>query len=410
MKILHVVQGYHPMVGGTEWFIQQLSERLVRDYGDEVTVYTTTAAKNCEVFWHKHGATLPAGVEIMNRVTVRRFPIFNKWGRARHLISQFADNLALPYRDRLRALFNGPLILNMTQAIANHPATVIMASSFPFLHMHYALWGGQRSQTPVALFGAIHPTAPWSFDRPMMYQAIKQAKAYIANTAYEKTYLVERGIPAKSIQPIGPGVDLADFAQADGKSLRQTLGWKTNPVIGYIGHLAKRKRVAHLLTAMPLVWATYPQAKLLLAGVISEDYRAELAQTVERFNQVEPNRVMLKQNFSQSEKPHIFAACDILVSPSTQESFGIVFLEAWACRKPIIGMNVAAIPSIITHEQNGLLVEPNSVEGLAQAICGLIHNQDLRHNLGEAGYHKVAQHHTWEIVTAKFRRVYQGMI
>jgi len=410
MKILHVVQGYSPVVGGTEHVVQRLSEQLVQTYGDEVTVFTTNAAKNCEMFWLKNAPTVPVGEEWLNGVRVRRFPVFNRWGRLRHLISQMADRLNLPYQDWWRALFNGPLIFNMTQAIADSRAEVIMASSFPFLHMYYALWGGQRGNIPVALFGALHTTATWSFERPMMYQAIRQTEAYIANTTYEKSYLIERNIDAKKITSIGPAINLEQFTAADGSILRRQYGWGDSPVVAYVGHLTQRKGVLALLKAMPIVWAANPTVKLLLAGTPTEAFTPTLEKWVAQFTQQQPNRVVVKENFTETEKANLFATCDILVFPSQEESFGIVFLEAWACYKPVIGVNIAAIPSVVTHNKDGLLVEPDNIKHLVQTISVLLNNPDYRHQLGQAGYQKVKQTYTWDIVTAKFRAVYQTIL
>ncbi len=410
MKILHVVQGYTPVIGGTELLIQKLSERLVQQYGDNVTVFTTNAARNCEVFWLQSEPTLPAGIEKINGVTIRRFPLFNKLGHVRHQLSKFADWSKFPRRDWFRALFNGPLLFNMTAEIANFKGEVIAASSFPFLHMHYALNGGKRSHTPVVLHGALHPTDSWSFERPMIYKAIQQATAYIANSTFEQDYLVKRGIPAQKINTIGVGVDLAQFAKADGSILRQTYGWGKSPVIAFVGQLSKRKGIHLLLAAMPQVWQAYPEAKLLLAGARGT-YAEQLEQIIAKLPaSTENNRLIMQSNFSESDKANIFAACDVLVFPSQEESFGIVFLEAWACRKAVIGLRAGAIPSIVRDGVDGLLVAPDDTNALGQAICQLLGNPSRRDSMGEAGYHKITEHYTWDIVTRKFRAVYQQAI
>ena len=77
MRILHVVHGYPPSVGGSQLLVQHLSEQLVTRYGDRVTVFTTTA-RNVEMFWNPREPALPAGTEVINGVTVRRFPVFNR--------------------------------------------------------------------------------------------------------------------------------------------------------------------------------------------------------------------------------------------------------------------------------------------------------------------------------------------
>jgi glycosyltransferase involved in cell wall biosynthesis len=292
----------------------------------------------------------------------------------------------------------------MTKEIAHFKADVISASSFPFLHMHYALAGGKRNGSPVVLAGALHPTDSWSFDRPMIYKAINQADAYIAYSKFEQEYLINRGISAKLINVIGAGVDPDQFATANGQELRNAYGWGNDLVIAFVGQLTKRKGVQHLLTAMPQVWASYPQAKLLLAGA-SSTYSSQLKQEVAKLSN-NHNRVVVITDFREAEKAKIFAACDVLVFPSSEESFGIVFLEAWACRKPVIGMRAGAIPSIVTEGLDGLLVTPSNTFELARAICELLANPVRRAEMGQAGYGKMCRQYTWDIVTNKFRDIY----
>ena len=89
MKILHVVHAYPPSLGGSQALTARLSEQLVARYGDSVSVFTTVA-RNIDSFWGGSNALLPAGVEQINGVTVRRFGIFNRLNRLRWLASGVA--------------------------------------------------------------------------------------------------------------------------------------------------------------------------------------------------------------------------------------------------------------------------------------------------------------------------------
>lgn len=404
MKILHVVHGYTPAVGGTEYLIQKISENLVERYHDEVTVYTTTAY-NCELFWRSDQPQLPAGTETINGVIVRRFPVFNKFNEARRLLAGSSYKFKLPFNDWFRAFYNGPLIPGMTRAIANSTTDVIAGSSFPLLHMHYMQWAGQRSGRPVIFYGGIHTADAFGFDRPMIYKAIQKANRYIAYTSFERDYLIGRGIAAEKIHVIGIGVDADQFAQADGVTLRQRLGWGTAPVIAFVGQQVPHKGIDILLEAMPHVWQHTPDACLLIAGA-----KTTYSTTIKAwYDQLSPDfkqRVAILDNFSEEEKPSIFAVCDMLVFPSGHESFGFVILEAWSAGKPVIGARVGAIPTVIDEEKNGLLIEHRNTGELIQAIKRLLQNETLRKQLGQAGQQKVYNQYTWEIVTARYREVY----
>jgi len=405
LKILHVVQGYTPAIGGTEHLIQKVSEKLVANYADSVTVFTTTAY-NCELFWRSDQPEMPVGTEVINGVSVRRFPVFNKFNEVRRLLAGGTYKFGLPYNDWARALYNGPLIPGMSQEIAQAEADVIAGSSFPLLHMNYMLWGGKKSDTPVIFHGGIHTADDFGFNRPMIYKAIRQADAYIANTQFERDYLVnEKGIPAEQITVIGVGVDIDPFLQADGTKIRQKFGWGNEPVLAFIGQQVPHKGIDLIQQAMPHIWQEFPNTCLLIAGARTT-YSATIEKWVSELPTHQQNQVGIIDNFDEAEKPDIFAACDILLYPSGHESFGIAYVEAWAVKKPVIGVRIGAIPTVIDEGRDGLLVEHRNAGELSKAACQLLGSPDLREKLGAAGYKKVQQRYTWDIVAKKFRDVY----
>jgi glycosyltransferase involved in cell wall biosynthesis len=407
MKILHVVQGYSPAIGGTEHLIQKVSEKLVVRHGDEVTVYTTNAY-NCELFWRRDQPQMPVGVEEINGVTVRRFPVFNRFNELRRLLAGGSYQFKLPYNDWFRALYNGPLMPGMTRQIAQAGADVIAASSFPLLHMHYALWGGRRAGVPVIFYGGIHTADAFGFDRPMIYKAIQQADAYIAYTPFEQDYLVERGIPAAKVHVVGIGIDVEPFAKANGRSLRQRFGWGDAPVVAFIGQQVPHKGVDMIMGAMPAVWQAQPETCLLIAGS-KTTYSAVIHNWVASLPTDLQNQVGLVHNFQEKEKPEIFAAANMVLYPSAHESFGIVFIEAWAARKPVVGVNVGAVRSVISDKVDGLLIPQRSVSDLTRAIMALLAGPEKQQQMGEAGYQKVVQHYTWDRVSDAVRNIYAGL-
>jgi glycosyltransferase involved in cell wall biosynthesis len=407
LHILHIVQGYTPAIGGTERLIQKVSEKLVERYGDQVTVFTTIAY-NCELFWRRDQPQLPVDTQVINGVTVRRFPVFNRFNEFRRLLAGAAYRYKLPYNDWLRAFYNGPLIPEMSGAVARSGADLVAASSFPLLHMHYALWGGRRAGMPVVFHGGIHTADEFGFNRPMIYRAINQADAYIANTSFERDYLIERGVPAELISVTGVGVDLEPFAGADGRLLRNRYGWGDAPVVAFVGQQVPHKGIDLVLEAVQQLWQEGRNVCLLIAGAKST-YSPIIRSQLQQLPLAQQQRVAILDNFAEEEKPHIFAACDVLAFPSGHESFGIVFLEAWAAGKPVIGLDAGAIPTVVDHGCNGLLVQRNC-EALVDALRQLLDNPELRQVMGANGLRKVKQHYTWDIISDKFRAVYQQLV
>lgn len=408
MRILHVVQGYTPAIGGTERAIQKISEKLAERYADQVTVYTTVAY-NCELFWRRDQPSLPAGTTTINGVTVRRFPVFNRFNWMRLLLAWATYKLGLPFNDYFRAFRNGPIIPSMTSEIARAGAEVIAASSFPLLHMQYALHGARRARVPVVLIGGIHVADRWGFDSPLIYQTMCRADHCIAYTDFERDYLISRNVPAEKVSVIGLGVDPEAFAQADGSAIRRQYRWGQSPVVAYIGQQVAHKGIDVLIASMRQVWPDYPDARLLIAGSRTV-FSARLEQLVNELPTRWRERVTLIHNFDEATKPDLFAACDIFTYPSAYESFGLTLLEAWAVGRPVITCSGGAPGSIVANEQDGLLVKYRDPSDLAQALRALLAAPERRTQMGQAGQRKVLAEYTWDVVADKFREVYSWTI
>jgi glycosyltransferase involved in cell wall biosynthesis len=404
MKILHVTQGYTPAIGGTELLIQRVSEELVRQFGDEVTVFTTNCF-NGEGFFNPKLPRLQPGDEEINGVKVRRFPVNSQISQMVRFPQKVAYRLRLPFNEHLRTISGGPIIPGLKKAIQEFPADIIAASSFPLLHMYAALNGARKSGRPCVLHGGIHPQDDWAFQRSRIYSAIQQSTYYLSNTKYEADYVIQQGVSPERVAVVGVGVDPEPFAQISSTQAKNYFGLKEQPVVGFIGQFGGHKGVDTLVQAMTIVWKIFPEVQLLLAGS-----KTMFAQKVENIIHQLPEsykkQVKLYYNFSNEEKPLLFSAVDVFAYPSGFESFGIAFLEAWAASKPVIGCRAGAIPWVIDEGRDGLLVDYKNQEMLAEAIIEFLKNSFWAKTLGDAGREKVLSRYTWSKVAQKFREVY----
>ncbi len=404
MKILHVTQGYAPARGGTEMLMQRVSEELVRQFGDDVTVFTTNCL-NCEGFYSPRSPRLPVGCEQINGVRVRRFDVRRRRSQALQLPQAVAYRLHLPFNEYLRTLASGPIAPTMDAALRADDWDVIAASSFPYLHMYRALRVARRNRRPCVLIGALHPEDCWGFERGIIYDAIRRASHYIAYTDYEADQLVAHGIAREHISVIGVGVDADEFACVDAHEARRHLDIQDQQVVGYIGQLGDYKGVDTLARAMPRVWQTFPNARLLIAGGRTR-FTAQLERIVAAWSRADQQKVIRRYDFAADEKPPLFAALDVFVYPSAFESFGIGYLEAWASGKPVIGARRGAVPNVINEGRDGLLVEYQNEHMLSDAIVELLANPQRARAMGEAGRAKVRARYTWREIARRFRAVY----
>jgi phosphatidylinositol alpha-1,6-mannosyltransferase len=108
---------------------------------------------------------------------------------------------------------------------------------------------------------------------------------------------------------------------------------------------------------------------------------------------------------SPEELQEYFGSCSLFVMPSEGEGFGIVFLEAMAHARPVIGGAHGGTPSVITDGETGFLVNRRDVDGLAQAILRILKNDELSAALGRAGYRRLVETFSFNNYEANFNKL-----
>lgn len=102
----------------------------------------------------------------------------------------------------------------------------------------------------------------------------------------------------------------------------------------------------------------------------------------------------------------LYSMADVFAFPSFFEGFGIPPLEAMACGAPVITSNMSSLPEVAGDA--ALLIDPNDIDALAQAILRLLNNEQLRMELVQKGYQRVQQY-TWAMSARKVLKTYQKM-
>ncbi|HEY4176133.1 MAG TPA: glycosyltransferase family 4 protein [Kofleriaceae bacterium] len=401
VKVAHVVTNYSPSVGGAQLLFQKLSEGLVHHHHDDVTVLTTNALLSPSAL---DGELIAPGDEMLNGVLVRRFSYWRKPVPVLRDAMRVANRFKLPFREYLEPLRIGPISPSMFAATRRLDVDVIACMAFPFLHMYYRFGHGR---TPIVLFGALHIN-----DRKLaapILRAVEQADAYVAFTEFERDTLVANGMDASKIHVVGLGVEVASFAGANGQAIRERLEIGDAPIVGFIGRQARYKGCDTLLNAMVQVWDRRPDAVLLLAGARTP-FSDELDKMVAALPAPRRARVIMVSDFAESEKPDWFAACDVFASISTDESFGLVFLEAWAAGTPVIGGNIGAVACVIRDGEDGFLVPCGQPAPLAVAIEKLLGDDELRARMAARGNAKVRAEYDWRVVIDKVRAIYERLL
>ena len=183
---------------------------------------------------------------------------------------------------------------------------------------------------------------------------------------------------------------------ADGSSL----------LVGAVGSISRRNGQLHLVRAMPKILSEVPDARLVLAGdLLDVPYVDQLKSAVEESEL--GNRVILAG--PRDDVDAILAGLDVLASPYDEESFPVSLLEAMAAGLPVVAAQTGGARECVLPGETGVLVPPDDVDTLAEAITVLLRDPAVRRQYGEAARRRVEQHFSPESQTARIEAVYAGV-
>jgi len=239
--------------------------------------------------------------------------------------------------------------------------------------------------------------------------ALRHADRVIANSEHTYRTLVGMGIDPLRVTIIYPGVDVSMFRPGlDIAGLRDGLGIKQNDqLIFSVGRLSRRKGFDRVIMAVAALRTRGVELHYVLAGLGEDaDYLDGLirvhsvADCVHRLGEV-----------AATELPRWMNACDVFVMPNREingdnEGFGMVFIEAAACGKPVIAGKAGGTGAAVLEGVTGLRVDGESLESVIEGIAALIDDRTLAEKLGAAGYKRVREEFSWEKVAEKTSRMH----
>ena len=156
-----------------------------------------------------------------------------------------------------------------------------------------------------------------------------------------------------------------------------------------------------LITALPRLLTQRPEVQLVLAG--SGDDRAWLEDLAEQ-NGVN-RHVHFLAGLSYSELAACYAACEIFALPSGGEGFGLVYLEAMACGKPVIGGLHGGAPEVIQDGVTGYLVTHGDAVQLATSLEALLADPALAKEMGARGRQRAENEFRFNVFAKSFKKI-----
>jgi glycosyltransferase involved in cell wall biosynthesis len=384
LKIVHVAIRFPPATGGGEQVVYNLAKYQVKNK-NQVHVITTNLLKELprQVDKNLPRKEIMDGINVIRMKTRRTFlPI---WGYG--------------------SIFSG-----LGEVIREIQPDIIHTHSYGYYHSDKL--ARLRKKSSWKLVMTSHGFTPGRgvfrgvkkmYTKLIGKKTVKRIDYATALSESDKRIFEELG--SRNTQVIHNGLDFGRFKDLpNGESFRKKYNI-TGKMILSVGRLIKGHEF--LIKSFAEVLKSQPDVSLVIVG---EDWgeKARLKELV-RTLKLE-GKVIFTGFLSLAQMPNAYVGADIFVNPSEHESFGIVILEAMACKKPCIATKVGAASEIIGEGNTGLLVDYGNSKQMVSAILNLLNNDDLRRTMGDKGRQRVIANFTWEKIGEDYSRVYESVL
>jgi phosphatidylinositol alpha-1,6-mannosyltransferase len=303
-------------------------------------------------------------------------------------------------RDRERFMWPGPNLRSKVIDLIDRFGieVVVFGDAFPL-----AALGPDLADRGVPYLVMAHGFDYWMSAMPGANAWLRRATRRASRVPVCSAFIgktVRTAVPAHvPVSVLTPGVDVErfrpDLPTAD---IRGALGVGDRPLVVCVSRLVARKGQDVLIHAMRRIRRQVPDAALLVVGGGPAEARLRrLARSAP------PRSVFFAGEVPAADLPRYYAVGDVFAMPCRNrlaglevEGWGIVFLEAAACGRPVVVGDSGGARETLLDGQTGYLVDGSDVAEVGDAVARILGDPDLRERMGKAGRAWVEAEHDWE--------------
>jgi glycosyltransferase involved in cell wall biosynthesis len=378
---------YPPATGGVETHAHEVAKELIRR-GHEVRVFTSDLEKEHPFIHFNRSHDIVEGVPVSRK-------------RAYTL----GEGLHYPFMP-------GEL------AMLRFPADVLHAHSFGYFHTNVLALRRNLRPTPLVITPHYHPPETMQggparqamrriYDSEVANWVFDQADRIIAVSRAELSSMAHHITDLEKVRIIPNGIDTSRFEEvADPAGFCAPRDIK-GPLVLYVGRLAQNKRMELVIEAMPDLLEEAPDLTLVVVGPDDGAGDGWKALAVELGVD---SRVRFEGFLSEEDLLSAYSAADLFVLPSDWEAFGIVLLEAMACRTPCVVSDRGGPQEVVQDGGTGLVVPYGDKDAWKGALLELLGDPGRRRQMGEAGRRRALDEFSWSSVVDRVEQVYQEVV
>jgi phosphatidyl-myo-inositol dimannoside synthase len=398
MRVLLLTEFFPPITGGSQVILSEICSRLPPD---DLVVYTAPAPRQEDFDSKQPYRVIRADVF---RPVLTRLPELSR-EEQRLVGGDGFSSRWFPYSRIVRWTSYLRIVADMVRTARREGAETVFCG-LPFLAGIAARIHAATSGVPYVVYSYGEELSMLltrrSMARALQGWALRGAHTVFAISRFSRDVLLGYGVHPDRIRLQYPAVSEIFFAgpTLGREEVRKALGLDpSTPLVLTAARLMERKGIDTTIKALPLILRRFPTVVYLVAGTGADEPR--LRRLVHETD-VEKN-VLFLGDLPHAELVNYYHACDVFSMPNREleatgetETFGIVFLEANACGRPVIGGNVGGPLDAIEHGKTGFLIDPTNTEELANTLMAVFDNPAMAREMGEYGRRRARERFSWD--------------
>ena len=305
-------------------------------------------------------------------------------------------------------------------------------------HTWYTQMGGflarQLWDVPFVLTThSLEPLRPWKVEQLgnaygmsawIERTAIESADAIIAVSQETRADVLRHfAVPEERVRVIHNGIDLEQYRPDPAVDALVRHGIDPErPYVLFVGRITRQKGIIHLVNAIP---AIDPELQVVLCAGAPDT--KEIGEEMEaRVAEVSADRAAVtwvREMVPRAEAIQLYSHAAVFCCPSVYEPFGIINLEAMACRTAVVASAVGGIPEVVVPDETGLLVpleirpgtfDPVDPAGFSADLAAAVNrvglDPTLRESFGAAGRSRVEAHFSWAAIARQTLDLYASVM
>lgn len=361
-KILQINKFYYPKIGGIERIVQQIAEGLNKESGFQIDVLCCDKKEE---------------LEEVNGVRVWRTKILAK---------VFGMPISFDFFKTFKKIRNNYQILDFHQPFPLADLALFLFPTKAKIVVHYHS-------------DIVRQRIVEIFVKPFIFNTLKKAKKIVVSNPnlIETSPILKRFQKKCVVVPFG--VDISKFQNIDSSRVEE-IKKKYSKFVLFVGRLSYYKGVEYLIKAIQKI-----PVNLVIIG--EGPKRGKLERLVKKLKL--KDKVFFLPFQREKNLKHFYHACFLFVLPSVyrSEAFGIVLIEAMACKKPVISTELGTGTSWVNQNNvTGFVVEPKNVEQLTRAIKKIINDIEIYQRFSENAFLRAREIFDEKKMLDKIKKVY----